>query len=156
MKKLSRLVLFVLPIMSVAVGASGEEPKTAGDVFGLTKIWSISITISADESDAMQPPLDGAFGAPPGPQRPPPKNDGREKERNLFGTEFPWAKCDITVGGTTLKSVGVRYAGDITYFASAQRLKRPFKLQFDRFSDQRLHGLSAVQLHAAPMDPSRI
>jgi putative membrane-bound dehydrogenase-like protein len=155
MKILSRFVLFLAPVV-VAAPAAGEQPKSAGDLLGLDKVWSIHLTLSADEYAAMQPAMDGAFGAPPGPQRLPRRNDGRGRERNLFGTEFPWAKADVTIDGTTLKSVGVRYAGDITYFASAQRLKRPLKLQFDMFAKQDLHGLSALQLHAAPMDPSRI
>src|SRR5207244_2597176 len=134
--------------------SAAEEPRAASDAFGLTKVWTIHLTIPADEYAAMQPALDNAFGGPAAP-RSPRRNDGREKERNLFGTEFPWAKGDISADGTTLKSVGVRYAGDITYFASAQRLKRPLKLQFDKFAKQTMDGLSSIQLHAAPMDPSR-
>src|SRR5262249_49181275 len=112
------------------------------------------LEISAKEYEAMQPPAVG-FG-PPGapPARPAPK-DRRASERNLFGTEFRWVQCDLSVEGRTYKKVGVRYAGDITYFASSQGLKRPLKIEFNRFGDQQFHGLTSLQLHAMPMDPAK-
>ena len=90
--------------------------------------------------------------APPAPPAP---KDKRASERNLFGTEFRWAEGDCSVDGKTYKKVGVRYVGDITYFASAQRLKRPLKIEFNRFADQQFHGLTSLQLHAMPMDPAK-
>src|SRR5262249_57851639 len=44
---------------------------------------------------------------------------------------------------------------EITYFASAQGLKRPLKVEFSKFGDQQFHGLTALQLHAMPMDPAK-
>jgi len=137
---------------------AADDPKPAAkakspDVFGQTKVWSIHLEITAKEYDAMQPVFGGGFG--------PPKKDAkkddkkRESEKNLFGTDFSWVEGDITVDGKTLKKVGVRYAGDITYFVSARGLKRPLKIAFDKFSDQQLNGLSTVQLHAMPLDPSK-
>src|SRR5207302_2690291 len=55
----------------------------------------------------------------------------------------------------TLKKVGIRYAGDITYFVSAQGAKRPLKVNFDKFADQNFHGLTSLQLHSMPLDPSK-
>ena len=77
------------------------------------------LEIPAKEYEAMQPPA-GGFGFPGAPPAPPaaPK-DKRDSERNLFGTEFPWAQGDFTADGKTYKKVGVRYAGEITYFASS-------------------------------------
>src|SRR5262249_14758572 len=68
---------------------------------------------------------------------------------------FPWAQADLTVDGKSLKKIGVRYAGDITYFASGVALKRPLKISFDRFKKQDLHGLTAIQLHSMPLDPAK-
>ena len=44
------------------------------------------------------------------PPAPPPR-DKRDSERNLFGTEFPWAQGDFSAEGKTYKKVGLRYAG---------------------------------------------
>lgn len=137
---------------------AADDPKLAPkakseDVFGQTKVWSIDLEIPAKEYDAMQPVFGGGFG--------PPKKDAkkgdkkRESEKNLFGTDFPWVEGDLTIDGKTLKKVGVRYAGDITYFVSARGLKRPLKIAFDKYSPHAFNGLSAVQLHAMPLDPSK-
>src|SRR5262249_11904018 len=109
------------------------------------------------EYAAMQPAAAG-FGFPGAPAQPPAPKDPKEKrdsERNLFGTEFPWAQADFAADGKTIRKVGVRYSGEIAYFASAQGLKRPLKIAFDKFGAQHFHGLTALQLHAMPMDPSK-
>jgi putative membrane-bound dehydrogenase-like protein len=130
------------------------QAKAAPDTgaFSTTNVWTIHLELSAKEYEAMQPRIAGP-GAPP--VAPPPKADKRDSERNLFGTEFPWAQAELTVDGKTYKKVAVRYAGDITYFVSSQRLKRPLKIELNKFTDQRLHGLTSLQLHAMPLDPAR-
>src|SRR5262249_16323840 len=113
--------------------------------------------IPAAEYEAMQP-APGGFGFPGGPPKgPAPKKpkDKRDGEKNLFGTVFPWAQADCTALGKTYKKVGVRYSGEITYFASSRGLKRPLTLEFPRFNGPRFHGLTALQLHAMPMDPAK-
>jgi hypothetical protein len=40
----------------------------------------------------------------------------------------------------------VRYSGDMAYFVSAQGAKRPLKLEFNKFQDQSLAGLSLKSL----------
>jgi putative membrane-bound dehydrogenase-like protein len=132
------------------------EGDDARDLFGQTRVWSVHLEIPAAEYAAMQPAV-GGFGFPGGP--PPPKakdkKDRRPGEQNLFGTRFPWAQGDFTADGKTLKKVGVRYAGDITYFASSRGLKRPLAVAFNRFGDQSFHGLTSLQLHAMPTDPAK-
>jgi hypothetical protein len=134
-------------ILGGLVGTPGQEAKLPGqsDVFRLANVWSIHLDISAKEYEALQPP---AFGK--GPIAPEGK---RDSEANLFGTQFPWVEGDFTAEGKTLKKVGIRYAGDVTYFSSAQNLKRPLKIDFNKFGPQQFHGLSSVQLHAMPTDP---
>jgi putative membrane-bound dehydrogenase-like protein len=137
----------------VLVGSDGQEPaakeKPGQDAFGLTKVWSVHLDIPAKEYEAMQPPL--AFG----PKGPPAPKGKRDSEPNLFGTQFPWVEGEFTAEGKTYKKVGIRYAGDITYFSSAQSLKRPLKIDFNKFADQHFHGLASLQFHAMPMDPAK-
>jgi putative membrane-bound dehydrogenase-like protein len=146
-------IAFVVALMTLAprTVAAADPPGS----FGLTKVWAIHLEISAKEYEAMQPPLPD-FGFPGGP---PPKKeakrDNRRSDRNLFGTEFPWAQGDLTADGKTLKKVGVRYAGDVTYFASAAGLKRPLTIDVARFEKQELDGLTAIHLHAMPLDPAK-
>lgn len=152
------LAFLVLGLPPVAAPAA-DNPPAGPDVFGATKVWPVHLEIPAKEYEAMQPPAGGGFGFPGGPGAPaappPPKREARPSERNLFGTEFPWAQGDATVGGTAFPKVGVRYAGDVTYFSSAQGLKRPLKVEFTRFGGQPWNGLTAVHFHAMPMDPAK-
>jgi putative membrane-bound dehydrogenase-like protein len=130
-------------------------PAADADIFGAARVWRVHLEIPAKEYEAMQPPTGGFdfTGAPP--RRPAARGEKRASERNLFGTEFRWAECDFSADGETYKKVGIRYAGDITYFVSAQGLKRPLKIEFDRFGAQPFHGLTLLQLHAMPMDPAK-
>jgi putative membrane-bound dehydrogenase-like protein len=136
--------------------AAADEKKAPGqDAFGPGKVWALHLDIPAKEYEAMQPPA-GGFGMPGAPPAPPAApRDKRDSERNLFGTEFPWAQGDLSAEGRTYAKIGVRYAGEITYFASSQGLKRPLKIDFGKFGSQRFYGLAALQLHAMPMDASK-
>jgi putative membrane-bound dehydrogenase-like protein len=143
-----------LPLLCCILVTEGKEP-TSKAVFGDTKIWSLHLEIPAKEYEALQP-LPGGFGVPGQPPAPPqaPK-DKRDSERNLFGTVFPWVQGDLSADGTTYKKVGIRYAGDFSYFASAQALKRPLKIEFSRFGQQQFHGLKSFHLHAMALDPAK-
>ncbi|MBA4066395.1 MAG: hypothetical protein C0501_22310 [Isosphaera sp.] len=135
--------------------AAAEEPKPrpadpATELFGTTKVWVVHLDIPAKEFEAMPPPPAAGFG-------PPPKKDERKRpsERNLFGTEFPWAEADVTADGTALKKVGVRYAADVTYLVPARGAERPLAIAFDKFGAGRLGGLAGVHLHPMPLDPAK-
>ena len=103
----------------------------------------------------MQPPAPaGAPGGPPPAPRP--RRPGeRESERNLFGVEFPWARGAVTADGKTYKGVGLRYAGNASYMASAGGLKRSLLVDLDRSEHADFHGLRAMQLHGGALDPRR-
>ena len=151
--------------------AAAEELRSSPNVkvaqesaFGSGNVWKLHLEISADEYQAIQPP-GGGFGfgpgGPGGPNQPPAQNNGQNKkparasERNLFGIEFPWGQADVTADDMKYK-VGLRYAGDAGYFAAARGLKRPLRIQFDRFDKQSFQGLQEIDLHSSALDPSRI
>ena len=151
-------LLLLLHASLCGLPALGAEPIGLFDTSsGPTRVSSIHLTIEPDEFDAMQPPPPAGF-APggPAPAPPPQAAKSRESERNLFGTEFRWVRTTVSVGNDTLKNVGIRYAGDMTYLVSASGLKRPFKLAFDKFDKQSFHGLTHLHLHAMSMDPSTL
>jgi hypothetical protein len=87
-------------------GESAAKQPPDSNVFGMTKVLAFDLEIPAKEYEAMQPPAGGGFGAPGAPPpRPRNPNDKRDSERNLFGTEFPWAHGDFLTAG---KSVSKR------------------------------------------------
>ena len=133
--------------LGVVTGPAADEKGAPGkDVFGMTKLWAFHLEIPAKEYEAMQPPA-GGFGVPGAPPAPPAPGDKRDSERNLFGTEFRWAQGDFSAGDKTYKKVGVRYSGEITYFASSQGLKRPLKIDFGKFGDQKFVLVRRSTLH---------
>jgi putative membrane-bound dehydrogenase-like protein len=143
-------LVFLLGLATVTIPAEDRDAA-----FGITKVWAVHLEIAAKEYEAMQP-APGGFGFPGGPPQPQPApKDKRESEKNQFGTAFPWAQAEFTADGKTLPKVGIRYSGDITYFTSGQRLKRPLKIAFDKVQDQQFQGMSSVQLHAMPLDPAK-
>src|SRR5262249_44911567 len=87
------------------------------------------------------------FGAPQ-----PAKKDRRQRDRNLWGVEFPWVEGELTIGGKTYRKVRLRYDGNAGYFASANDAKRPFRV---RLEGQSFRGQKMINLHGGAMDPSR-
>ena len=146
--------IHLLSCIVVCLGGSlvrGEEPSRTPEGFGLTKVWSIDLTLSEKEYKAMQPAVPGPPGAAPAPAVP----LGRPVERNAFGTAFPWADGRMAAIGLGLEKISVRYAGDFTYFVSAQNLKRPLSVLIPKLDDQVRIGASSLQLHAMPLDPAK-
>src|SRR5262245_51277777 len=85
------------------------------EVFGLTKVWSFHLAIPEKEYQAIQPT--GGFGF--GPPMPPKddKKDKRDRDKNLWGVEFPWVQGELTAGAQTFQKIGLRYDGNGGYFA---------------------------------------
>src|SRR5713226_5363323 len=106
---------FLLSCVLFGPWTPAAPAESGKDVFGTTKVWTLHLEIPAKEYEAMQPPV----GAPPMPL---PK-DKRDSEKNLFGTEFPWAQGEFTAEGKTYKKIGIRYAGEVSYLASSRSLK---------------------------------
>src|SRR5262245_45987867 len=146
-------ILLAGPVARSMRAAGDDDAKADGaKLFGLTRVVGLDIEISEDEYRAMQPPAPaGVPGAPPPPKRP----GDRESERNLFGVEFPWVRGAVTAEGRTYKTVGLRYAGNASYMASAGGLKRSFVIDLDRFDHLDFRGLRAIPLQGGALDPTK-
>lgn len=153
-------VAVVLAGLTPAAPAADDKAPGA-DVFGLTKVWQFGVEIPAKEYEAMQPAGGGGFpmfpGAPPPPAPPPkPGEPVRETHRNTFGVNFPIVHGEFAAEGATIKNVAVRYKGNFNYMMSARSLKRPLKLDLDRYDENaRFHGLKNITLNAGAVDPAK-
>jgi putative membrane-bound dehydrogenase-like protein len=145
----------VLPLSGAPDDGDAKEKAAEADLFGLTRVVPLHIEIPADEYQAMQPPVPNfAPGGPPPVPRPR-KPGERASERNLFGVEFPWARGAVTAEGQTFRGVGLRYAGNASYMASAGGLKRSFLVDLDRADHAAFHGLHAMPLQSGALDPTK-
>jgi Ca2+-binding EF-hand superfamily protein len=137
--------------------AADEKPKkdVSAEAFGLDKVWSMHLTISAKDWKKMQPtPGKGGFmPAPPDPDAKPPEKGQDRKVRGMFGYEYEYVKGNLELDGKTYKDVGVRFKGNGTYMSSQTKLKRPFKIHLDRYvNDQNFKGLKKLTLNNNVMD----
>src|SRR5579871_1195114 len=110
-----RFLIETITLLCVLVGfrdvpcSAADGREGAGkDFFGTTKVWDIHLELSGKEYEAMQP-VAGGFNVPGAPPAPRARKDKRDSERNLFGTEFPWAQGTLTVGNQTYKNIAIRY-----------------------------------------------
>ena len=144
-----------LPLSAAPDDGHIEGKSADGGIFGLTRVVSIHIEITADEYQSMQPPAPA--GGPGGFQQAqrPKKPGERESVRNLFGIEFPWARGSVTAAGKTCQNARIRYAGNASYMASAGGLKRSFLVELDRANPAAFHGLHAMQLQSGALDPTK-
>jgi spore coat protein H len=159
-------------------GADGKSGSREDDFFGLTAVHDLHLEFSAEEWRAMEPArpsgFPGFFGPPgkaaekerdgdpagwdPAGGDPAGKKgkEGRDTHRSVFGMEFPWVRCSLTVDGSRYEDVGLRYKGNGSYLPSMGRLKRNLKVQLDRNrKDGRHRGIDTLNLNAGSMDPSK-
>lgn len=140
---------------SLAIAAS---PTSAKEFFVTDKVWTVHFTIPADEWKAMQAinrkGIAAVFG--PKPKEKVAPDPERPKSVSPFGFEFPYGRVTMEMEGTTINNVGLRFKGNSS-FATARGLKRPFKVDFDRYvQGQTACGLSTFNLSNNVMDPTQM
>jgi len=148
-----RLAVGVLAATALLAGAAparaaGPPPvkKWPADLYGLTNLWEVHLSISAADWKKMQPTR-GGFG---GPRQPLP--EGRVA-RGGFGFDFDYVRADLVIGNTTLKDVAVRFKGNSTYMMMERSLKRPLKVDLDKnVAGQTFLGSAKLVLNNNVMD----
>ena len=79
--------------------------------------------------------------------------NARENERLDFANEFNYAKVEITIDGQPFPDAGLRFKGNSSYRFSRGSLKKPFKIDTNRFiKGQKLHGRTKLNLSNAFLD----
>jgi spore coat protein H len=133
--------------------AKDAKKDSAAALFGLAKVHNIHLHLSVKEWAKLQP------AAARFPWMPAPATNEKAKvdtHKGGFGMQYPWARCDLTFDGSTVKDAGLRYKGNFTYMASSSGLKRPFKIDLGHYQDGlRLHGLKKLNLNNGHTDTTR-
>jgi spore coat protein H len=146
MKIVPKLAAIVLLVPAIASAQEKKADKV--ELFGMTRLWTYHLEISAKDWKAMQPTKDGK---PFEPMKEPFKKpkDGKmpPKKGPPVKFEFDYVHGQLDIDGTKFKNVAVRFKGNSSYNASAFGLKRPFKFDFNDFvEDQSWHGLKKISL----------
>ena len=152
--------------------AEKKASESAGEVFNLTQIHTIHINVTAENWEKMQPPQrSGGFGPPggfrpnPGEQPPGggdvligPPGGGAPPQGGppgRFGFEFDYVHGGIEIDGQVFKDAAVRFKGNASYMSSQRGLKRPFKIDLNKFDKKaQFKGLTTLVLNNNIMDAS--
>jgi len=127
-----------LVILITAGGlAAQKSPPDKATFFGLDKVWDVRLVVSEKDWKAMFP-AEPARGF---------SNLGR----------FDYIKARAEIAGHEIADVGLRFKGNSTFLFTRGTLKRPFKLDFDRYNKQgEFLGLKKLNLNNNATDPTQI
>ena len=139
---LVRTLLYECVMQSLAFDlVSATEKKDIAfwnSVYKENHVVQIHISANREAWDAMQP---------------------KKVERNPdgpkvhFGNKFGYAKADITIDGEVFKDAGLRFKGNSSYRFAGRSLKKPFKIDTNRFiKGQKFHGRTKINLSNAFLD----
>src|SRR3569623_2067143 len=153
-----------------------EERARADEFFQTTAVHSVHLHVTYEQFQLMQPtrrarpaplladtipaPTEGQPAKPPAGAEEPihakaAPAEGQAPGVANYGFEFPYVKARAEIDGLTMSDVGLRYKGNSSYDGTARGLKRPMKLDFNRFvPGRKFYGLEAVNLGNNAFDPS--
>ena len=165
----------IVPLLCAAsfFSACDSSPSrpAAGDsaaLFGDNRVWTLHRVVQPDQLAAMPPKQAAAragglkrFLGKLGRRLRPPGPDGsRDRDSSDRGPseslEFTYSEADLTFDGQDFRRVGLRYKGNSSYRESAGTLKRPLKIDFDRFvKGQHRQGITKLNFSNNVLDPSQ-
>ena len=163
---MSRILHFLTSLAAVMVGLASapaqgaREPAVTGikpgDVFLTTNIWTVHLSFTPEQWQAMEPKQGprparpfGAGGMLLGPE------GGRNGILAAFGMQFDYAHATLEFGTNRFQDVGVRYKGNGTFMTAQNSLKRSLKIDLNHYvKGQKLAGMSQINLHNSVRDPS--
>lgn len=132
--------LFLSTIAPVLLTFAQDDDAFWKSVYDDNHVLQIEIKISRESWETMQPKRN---------------NNARGKGRLDFANEFDYAKSEITIDGQLFPDAGLRFKGNSSYRSSRNSLKKPFKIDTNRFiKGQKLHGRTKLNLSNAFLDPA--
>jgi spore coat protein H len=139
--------------LPLAFAADGEGSAGASELFNRHRLWEAHIRVSAQAWKRMQMVRRERFAEPPPATQP----DYQALRAGYFGHQYTYVRGTLEFNGEAFENVGIRFKGASSYDATKTSLKRPFKIDFNRFVDGKLfHGLREINLQNNACDPSQI
>src|SRR5436190_3533284 len=83
--------------------------------------------------------------------------EGQHLPPGPAGFNFAYVRTEMEFDGRGVPDVGVRFKGNSSYNVSAASMRRPMKLDFNRFvAGGRFAGVASLNLNSAVFDPSEV
>ena len=147
LKRLSLLVwLCAASFTSLGLAAEKSSDNKKADaafwnsVYAENHVLDVQISLSRVAWEAMQPKRRE-------------RRPGEDGPRVDFGNQFPYAKTKVVIDGLSLPDTGMRFKGNSSYRFASRGLKRPFKIDTNRFAKgQKLHGRTKLNFSNAFLD----
>ena len=138
------LPLFLFAVNAPAATTPDPATGTSAQFFGLDKVYTIHLTLTAAQYSKLEPPNG------PGMARPGISGDDR----------YPTSTAILEFEGKPWGTVNLRYKGNSSY-RSAGALKRPIKIEFEGSGDDKdktrtFFGMSKLNLNNNAMDSSQM
>jgi len=133
--------------------ASQKRAAPAADsLFGLTNVSTIDLKVSPEDWKKMEPemPAGGRFpaGQRNGPGATPPPR---------MHIDFQYVPASLEFEGRTYEKIALRFKGNSSYRSSSRSLKRPFKIDFNKYvRGQKFYGLTKLVLNNNTFDASQL
>ena len=109
-------------------------------VYQKNHVVEIDLSLTRDAWQRMQPRREA-------------RRPGERAPRVGFGDQFSYVKADVQIDGHAYPSSGVRFKGNSSFRFSERGLKRPLKIDTNRFvKGQKLHGRTKINLSNAFLD----
>ena len=128
-------------------------PESPSEFFATTNVWTVHLRFSAEQWQSLEPAQSAGGGGfrPPG-DAPGDSRDsflqGAPGKRNglasAMGWEFKYVHADLEVNGVAFKDVAVRYKGNGSYMESQGGLKRPIKVDLNKYVKGRHVGSAST------------
>ena len=146
--------IFLSALTGFAVGQDAHEPTDSefwNSVYSANHVLDIRISLTSADWKTMEPKNQGRRrpGGPPGPRRGGRPGPGRGGP----STDYTYVKSKIAVDGQVFEDAGLRFKGNSSYRFSSGGMKRPMKIDMNRFNKgQKLHGRDKLNLSNSALD----
>jgi spore coat protein H len=149
--------LWLLPLVAfcvTSVAAAPRAPVSPGEVYDPFRAHTIHLKLSSEGWDLLQPGA-GAQKAGTTTNR----EQGKIAGVRLRPTSptFAYVLGEMEFNGRRIADVGLRLKGNSSYSVSAVTLRRPMRVDFDRFVEGgRFAGIETLNLSNTTFDPSQV
>jgi spore coat protein H len=146
--------LLLTPILFTWPAAAARPPASPAELFDSARAHTIHIKISAEGWNLLQPGAGVAKAA----------GVTNRAQARIAGVQlrarspsYAYVLSEVEFDGSRTADVALRFKGNSSYAVSAGTLRRPMRMDFDRFEEgRRFAGVESLNLSNTSFDPSQV